>query len=140
MPTEQEAVNTIFGAFNTAWETNPSFLVVWPNKTPEIEVLKQKNPWAFVKIVTGKGRQMSLAGADGKKIWERKGQFGCEIYTPSGEGTVRAYVLARLVESAFIGKTIEKVRFRAIQIKEGGVHGNWFLINVIVDFEYDELI
>ena len=140
MPTPEQATDTVYGAFNAAWSTNPTYPVIWPNKTPETEPAKQGNPWAFVRAAHKSGRQISLAGVDGKKIWERKGQFFCEIYTPSGEGTQRAYALAKLVESVFAGKSLDSVRFRSIQIKEGGIHGNWFLVNVTVEFEYDEIV
>lgn len=140
MPTPQQATDTVYGAFNTAWSINPTYPVIWPNKKPNIEPMKQGNPWAFVRIAHKSGRQISLSGEDGTKLWERKGQFVCEVYTPSGEGTEKAYTLAGLVETAFIGKTLDSVRFRSIQIKESGIHGNWFLITVTVDFEYDEIV
>ena len=154
MPTPQQATDTVYGAFNTAWAVNSTYPVVWPNKKPDTEPMKQGNPWAFVRIAHKTGRQVSLPGVDGKRIWERKGQLVCEIYTPSGEGTQAAYTLARLVELAFLGKTIhlavgktvvagktiDSVRFRAIQIKEGGIHGNWFLVTVTAEFEYDEIV
>lgn len=140
MPTEQQAADAIFGAFNTAWSTNPTYPVVWPNKKPDVEVMKQGNPWAFVKVNHASGKKISLNGADSTSLWQRKGMFVCEIYTASGIGTELAYTLARLVEMAFLGKTIGGVVFRGIKIKEGGMHGNWFLINVNVDFEYDEIV
>ena len=140
MPTQQQATDTVYGAFNTAWAVNSTYPVVWPNKKPDTEPMKQGNPWAFVRIAHKTGRQVSLPGVDGKRIWERKGQLVCEIYTPSGEGTQAAYTLARLVELAFLGKTIDSVRFRAIQIKEGGIRGNWFLVTVTAEFEYDEIV
>lgn len=140
MPTPQQATDTVYGAFNTAWAVNSTYPVVWPNKKPDTEPMKQGNPWAFVRIAHKTGRQVSLPGVDGKRIWERKGHLVCEIYTPSGEGTQEAYTLARLVELAFLGKTLDNVRFRAIQIKEGGIHGNWFLVTVTADFEYDEIV
>lgn len=140
MPTQQQATDTVYGAFNTAWSVNPTFPVVWPNKKPDIDVMKQGNPWAFVRITHKPGRQTSLSGATGSKIWERKGQLTCEISIPTGGGTEQAYTLARLVELAFLGKTLDSVRFRSIQIKEGGMRGNWFLVTVTVDFEYDEIV
>lgn len=140
MPTREQAVDAIYGAFNTAWSTNPTYPVVWPNKTPEVEVMKQGNPWAFVRIAHGNGRQRTLAGADGTKLWQRRGQFICEISAQSGTGTNQANDLAELVETAFRGKTINGVAFRVIQSREGGMRGNWFLVTVTVDFEYDEVV
>lgn len=140
MPTQQQAVDTIFGAFSTAWSVNPTYPVVWPGKTPATEPMQQNNPWCFAKVTHGNGKVISLAGNDGTKIWKQNGSFSCEIYIPSGRGTQDAYTLARLVQQAFIGKEIDGVRFRGIAIKESGIHGNWFLIYVIVDFEYDEIV
>lgn len=140
MTTQQQAVDAIFGAFNTAWSVNANYPAVWPGKSPEVEPLKQTNPWTFANIVHEAGKQLSLAGADGKKLWGRKGRFNCEIYVRIGSGTEEAYTLARSVELAFLGKTIDGVVFRSIQLKEMGNHGDWFLICVFVQFEYDEVI
>lgn len=140
MPTEQQATDTVHGAFNTAWSVNSTYPVVWPNKKPDPEPMKQGNPWVFVRITHKSGRLISLSGATGSKIWERKGQLTCEVHIPTGGGTEQAYTLARLVELAFLGKTLDSVRFRSIQIKEGGNRGNWFLVTVTVDFEYDEIV
>lgn len=140
MPTREQAVDAIYGAFNTAWSTNPTYPVVWPNKTPEVEVMKQGNPWAFVRIVHGDGRQRTLSGADGTKLWQRRGQFICEISAQSGTGTNQAGGLVSLVESAFKAKTVGGVTFRSIRSRESGMRGNWFLVTVTVDFEYDEVV
>lgn len=140
MPTREQAVDAIYGAFNTAWSTNPTYPVVWTNKTPEVEVMKQGNPWAFVKIVHSKGRQKTLAGADGKKLWGNTGQFICEISSKSGTGVNQAGGLVSLVEAAFKAKTVDGVTFRSIQSRENGMRGNWFLVTVTVDFEYDEVV
>jgi hypothetical protein len=140
MPTQQEAVDVILGAFNDAWSVNPDFPVMWPDKTAIEQANKQNKPWAVIQITHGKGRQMSLASADGKKLWLQPGQFGCEIYTLAGEGKANSYELIELVKKAFQAISISGVRFRGIQPKEVGVFSKWFVAHVLVDFEYDEII
>lgn len=140
MPTIQEAVSAIYGQVDAVCGNIPNFLIIWPNKSSSVDPVKQENPWMYVTLNHSTGKQISLAGCDGKSLWSRFGKLRCEIYTKTGIGIDKPYDLAKTIEKGFLAKDIDGVRFRAISINESGIHGNWFLIIVTVSFEYDELI
>lgn len=140
MTTQLQAVDAILNAFNQAWSVNSGFPIVWPDKRPAVDVMKQANPWVIVQLNHRSGNQTSLAGADGTVMWERQGSMYCEIHTKSGEGATQSYSLAELIVKAYQKKTISGVTFRGIATKEIGIRGNWFVMNVTVDFYYDEIV
>ncbi len=62
------------------------------------------------------------------------------MFATAGEGLELAYSLAETVVSAFEGTTTERgVEFRNTRLNEIGPDGDWFQINVLADFTYDEV-
>lgn len=140
MPTTQQAVDAAFGIFSEAW-ADLAYPVMWPGKSNDVvDIALIKTPWVFAKIRHGDGRLITAGGFDGTGIWQRRAQVIFEVYALSGGGTDQAYILARLIEMAFVRKNRDGVNFRGIRIQEEGTQGNWFLVNVTVDFEYDEVV
>lgn len=97
--------------------------------------------WARVSLMHVTGRQSSLAGVDGVRRWNRTGFISVQCFAPLARGSVqRATQLACVVRDALQGKqTASCVWFRNPRISEVGEDKDWFNVNAIIDFDYDEL-
>lgn len=135
--TFEQARDDIFSAFKAAWGVT-TFPVVWPDKPAEKP--SGRTPWARVTIRHAGGFQATLSNINGQRRWRRNGVVIVQVFTPSGEGLSRAYDLAKIACDAFEGvSTPRGVWFRNARINEVGPDGDWQQVNVLADFEYDEV-
>ncbi len=96
-------------------------------------------PWARVTLQHVSGTH-SAFGGDGQNRFTHTGILTVQIFTPIGKGGRDAYTLAQTVVEAFQGgETLNGVRFRNVASNEIGVDDDWFQINVVINFEYDQL-
>ena len=99
---------------------------------------KDESSWASVVIRHASARQDSLGGI-GSRSFLRTGTVIAAVFTPIGKGLQESYALAKTVNDAYEGKTSPNcVWFRNVRIQEMGREGEFFQINVIIDFEYYE--
>lgn len=132
-----EARDQITELFTTAWATTGHTVVFddKPGSKPTTEA-----PWARFLVRHAAGAQGSLAGDNGRRRWTRTGFVTVQIFTPIGEGLSRSDVLAKIVLDAYEGQTTSGgAWFRNARANEIGPDGDWFQVNVLVDFEYDEV-
>ena len=136
--TYKQAVDDILGLFKTAWDTT-SYIAIYPNVGGEVPS-NVENPWARATVQHIDGGQASLSGGLGTQRWERSGIFTVQIFVPSGEGLSEAHILGKLITDIFEGvSTTNGVWFKNVRINEIGPDGEWYNLNVLIDFTYDEV-
>ena len=63
-----------------------------------------------------------------------------QVFTPRGEGSARSDIIASTIQGAFEGvSTNGGAWFRNARVEEVGASGTWHQVNVLVDFEYEEI-
>lgn len=140
--TVQEAVDDILTIFKIAWDTT-GHAVDYENVTPADGVVfppTTADPWARVVIRHGPAVQSSLSGAFTTQRYTRVGVFIVQIFVTVGQGLSDGRSLAKIVTDAYEGvASPRQVWFRNVRANEIGSDGDWFQINVLVDFTYDEV-
>lgn len=137
--TFRQARDEINKQFTDAWKlANPTFPIVYDDFGP-VTVPKTALPWARLSMRHNRGEQETLAAPLGNRLFLRDGLVTVQVFAPSGEGLTRAYDLAKVAADAFEGKaTPGGVWFRSVRLREVGPDGNWFQVNIIADFQYNE--
>ena len=135
------AVNEIQTLLKAAWDTTGFPLKYQNVKGAADPPPSTTTPWARSTIQHTPGGQVSLSGGvGGAKRWQKNGFLTVQIFVPAGEGLSEAYALAKTVEDAFAGvETPSAVWFRNPRINEVGPDGEWYQVNFVVDFTYDEI-
>lgn len=132
-----EARDDILGIFDVAWATT-GFEAAYENIREDLVL--GVTPWARATLRHGAGRNSSLTGGIGNQRFERTGNLIVQVFVPTGEGLTEGLTLAKVVSDAFEGvSTTSGVWFRNVTINEIGPDGQWFQINVLIDFIYDEV-
>lgn len=138
-----QARDEILGTFKTAWDAGAETVgktVLYPNvgnqEPPTAEEL-----WARVTVQHFVGAQVTLSGATGARRFRHNGLVTVQLFAPSGEGLETLDAAATIVKQAFEGVTTSpgRVLFRNVRVNEIGPDGQWFNVNVLADFEYDEV-
>jgi len=112
---------------------------MWP------DVAAQKPPtsgaWARVDIKHNTSRKATLSNGVGMRRFRRTGLLTVQIFTPPGDGQVLSDQLTIIVKNAFEGVTTSpgRVMFRDVWLREVGQGGNFYQVNVLAEFEYDEV-
>lgn len=134
--TPLEARDIIFNVFKTVWDAT-GFIAVYddvPSTPPNTDT-----SWARVTMQHFSGRQASLAGELGARRWENRGLVTAQIFAPIGDGKTQVYTLSELVRNGYRDAKNLSVWFRDPRINEVGNDGAWEQINVLVNFEYDDV-
>lgn len=132
-----EARNAMFDIFYTGVWQATGYKVKWPD-LPEFKPTDDI-PWARVHLLHQNGGQGSLSGDLGAKRWDRAGVLTIQIFTPIGTGLSEGYNMAQNVLTAYEGTAIQSLWFRNARIREAPSDGAFNQINVVIDFEYDEV-
>lgn len=86
--------------------------------------------------------QQTLANHEGKRRWGNRGTLFilCFGALSTGKGLENAETLATIAKLAYSGKSTDNcIWFRNARIQYLGSSGGWYQINVLVDYEYDEV-
>jgi hypothetical protein len=135
--THKEAVDSMLALFKAAWDTT-GFIALYPNVAGDIPT--GTDGWARVNIIHSDEEQASLSGALNTTRFRRDGGLTVQIFTKSGEGLSNGHALTKIVQDAFEGQsTSDGIWFRNVRVNEVGPDGDWYQINVLVDFTYDEI-
>ncbi|MEE8518139.1 MAG: phage tail terminator-like protein [Dehalococcoidia bacterium] len=146
--TFSEARDQIQTLFNVPWLADTPAItgtappVEWDNLEP---LVPSAAPWARANVAHEGGGQDSLSGGLGTSRFLRTGTFTVSIYTVLGTGTVISDALAKVVMDTMEGNTTADglVWFRNIQLNEVGPDPDkdplWYKVDVIAEFEYDEI-
>lgn len=129
----------IYDQFTTVW-TPTGHPVHFPGVADKDFPPATQIPWARLTLIHATGTQSALANHEGVRRFTHTGTMTVQIFTPLGRGGSVGYPLAQIVVEAFQGSaTINAVWFRNVRVNEIGVSRGWYQINVLADFEYDQL-
>jgi len=138
MPTIQETRDSILTIFHDAWTgANPTYPVVYQDSP--VQKPSTLLPWARVTLTHVSGRQATLCGADGSQRFRREGVLFVQIFTPMGDGLTRSDSLTNVVIQAFEGQRFDGGFFKNVRVNEIGPDGDHYQVNVIAEFEWDQI-
>ncbi|MCP4897717.1 MAG: hypothetical protein GY906_12155 [bacterium] len=136
-----QARDEILAVFKTAWDAGAESagltVLYWD--------LAQDPPptgaWARVTVRHSDGNQATLSNSVGQRRFRHEGTVFVQIFTPLDEGLTLADALTSIVKYAFEGEVTSpgRVIFRRVRVNEVGRDGQWFQVNVLADFEYDDI-
>lgn len=130
-----EARDYIFSPFLVAW--NPVHKVVWtdqPDNVPDTI-----DPWARVTLHHSIGRQSSLSNELGKRLFTNEGTLVIQVFAPMNDSLNLCYSLAQSLIDIYSAAHSDDVWFRFPRIREIGPSGDFMQVNVLVDFNYDDV-
>lgn len=148
LPTFDSARDEILGLFSTTWTAETP--AVNGGKVPPVEwpgvdsggPPPKEDPWARITVRHGTSRQ-STFGPSGGRRFTRPGIVTVQVFTPitKGGGLSLAEKLAIIARNAFEGRgTATGIWFRNVRIQEIGQEpGGMYQMNVVAEFQYDEL-
>ena len=125
-----EARDIMHGVFTAVW-THPALYDDKAGAPPKT------GPWARLSVRHARGQQETLPNPLGNRLFRRDGVIIIQIFTPLGNGLALSDQLAKLVMDAYESSSTS-VLFRNVQLNEIGPDGNWYQVNVVVEFEYSE--
>lgn len=148
--TFDQATDDIFSLFNTAWTTGSAAIVgsvpfiYWPGleieENPETDkyfvIVSKKTVFEEQKTLSG-----NLDGL-GTRRYNNRGFIMFSINAPVSdpEGYRKATLLGMLTRDAYRGKeTSSAIWFRNCRVEEGVSTGRFNVINVVIEYEYDDL-
>jgi len=150
--TEEQAIDHMLGTFKTAWDDGSSGWVsvlaaepeiVWDNVDTQ-NADQRSAPWlrVFTRHFEGPGQR--TFGGTNNRVFTRTGQLIVDVFVPIGEGLLIGRRLAKIARDAFEGKSANgagsAIWFRNVSVVERGVdRERWFLVQVLAEFEYDEV-
>lgn len=98
------------------------------------------NVWARATIRHADGFQSSLTGPlEVLKRHTRIGTVIVQVFAKAGDGGTAAYDAAQTVANAFEKSKDISVWFRRVRINEIGVRGEYEQVNVLANFQYDDV-
>jgi len=133
--TYSEAYDAMLALFKSAWDPT-GHRVFWDNKEKGRET--DTSTYAVVQVNYGGANQASLGGT-GNRTFKRNGVVLIMIYAQAGEGLSEGHAAAKVAADAFEGQASGGIWFRNVRINEIGREGSFYQINVLAEFEYDEI-
>ena len=131
------AVDEILTLFKTAWDTT-GYDAYYESVRDQRQT--DTSPWASVMLRHIAGYQSTLSSSLGSRMFTREGVLTVRIYVHQGEGLQTAYGLAKVVADAYEGgRTDGGAWFRNVRLNEEGRDGEFYLVSVLIDFQYDEI-
>ncbi len=147
LPNFTTARDEILGLFKAAWDAGTPPInggevveVRWPGVDAGDPPPADK-AWARIMVRHGTSRQ-STFGPTGGRRFTRPGLITVQVFAPNsgGNGLSFAEKLGIIARDAFEGRgTASGIWFRNARIQEIGPDGAWYQMNVLVEFEYDEM-
>lgn len=134
--THEQAVSDMSAMFKAVWDAT-GYQVRWENVREQRDVVDR--PWASFVIRHATGSQVSLGGV-GERTFSRPGTIIISVFAPIGNGLSTSYALAKIAANAYEGKhSPNGVWFRNVSVREIGREGEFFQVNAVIDFDYDEI-
>lgn len=138
------ARDAIMSLFKTTWDTyspapSPMPTFLWDNVKGDQP--KDGDPFIHVRVQHLNGVQASLGDGISAKF-RSSGKVVVAIRTPIGDGLTLSDAYVKVTQRAFEGRSTapDGVLFRNVRVQEVGGEGDWYLVNVIADFEYDRVV
>ena len=147
LPTFSQARDEIQALFQSAWNANSPALnggtaprVEWDGVSDGTSRDPAK-PYAAV-FVRHSGSSQATLGRVGQRRFNRRGLVVVQVYTPINNrvGLSLAESFAIIARNAYEGVgTSSGIWFRNTRINEIGPDKSWYRMDVLSEFEYDEL-
>ncbi len=136
-----QARDEMLGTFLTAWLADSGSQNVPVLYADTSQELPDSGHWARVTIRHAFGEQATLCCDTGAHRYRHFGTVTVQLFTVTGDGLEVSDELALVAKNAFEGVTTSpgQVIFRRVRVNEVGQDGQWFQVNVLTDFEYDEV-
>lgn len=135
--TYKQARDEIFARFKSVWDST-----TYPVHYEDVRKKRStdESPWVVVSLKHSSGFQSTLTGEAGKRTFTRVGYLTAQIFVPGGNGLQMIYDLAKVISDGFEGhSTPGGVWFRNVTPDEVGRDGEFYQLNVVADFRYDEI-
>jgi hypothetical protein len=133
------ARNLVMSHFKTLWDaqTPPVPLLIYDDRHQD---LPANAPFARIAMRHGPMDQRTF-GNTGNRRFRRFGIITVQIFALANQGLATADLYAKVALDAFEGQNTapDEIHFRNTRVNEIGQDGPWFQINVISEFDYDEL-
>jgi hypothetical protein len=141
-------IDEILGQFKSHWDANVqamsglSYVPKMITEADRDETDTQNPDQAWVRLVI---RHNSVGpptlAEPGARRFTRYGTVYAQIFSPflSGEGFTLSQRLAQVARDAYEGRRTPTVIFRSCRINEAGRDGPWHQVNLVADFEWDEV-
>ena len=140
--TLDQARDEILGVLKAAWDVGVESTGL-PMQYPNIggQEPPVSGAWGRATVRHTAGFQATLRGAVGERRFRHLGTVTVQLFVPSGEGQGLSDALAKIVMAAFEGVTTSPghVIFRNVKTVEIGPDGQFFQVNALAEFEYDEV-
>lgn len=138
------ALEAICGVFVTVWKKDGKPLPCdYPNVEFSLGQMARTDMWARWRAQHSTMGQQTLATVDGKRRWNRTGFVTIQLFTQANKGVTGAYEVAEKVLKAYQGQPLPGgAWFRNVRIIEPTTQENnglWFQLNVVLDFEYEQI-
>ena len=137
-----DARDHILKVFKDAWDTT-GFPAVYTGKAEAPDNggdTPTTDAWARATIRHADAFQSSLTGPlEELKRHTQLGVVIIQVYAKTGDASTAAYDAAQIVANAYKKSRGIPVWFRRIRVNEIGMHGPFYQINVLADFEYDDV-
>lgn len=147
MITQSEARDEIFAIFTNAWSAGSAAVTTYIPKI-EYQGLQSRNTpdtakhWCRISIQTVSENQASFARNAGEKKFTAFGLVYVQIFSPHSEnnGFQKGLLLGQVAKNAFRGEsTPGGVWFRNVRINELSPEDSFHRLNVVAEYEHDEL-
>lgn len=114
------------------------FAVHWDNKRTNNSKTEENSYVAFLVRTAGSGPP--TLGGVGHRSFGRFGTAIARVFTPTGKGLSEGYALAKSISDVYEGvSTPNGVWFRNVRTQEIGKEGSFFEMQVLIEFQYDEI-
>lgn len=147
MITQAQARNEIFALFKAAWDSGTPVITSYIPKIEYQGVQPASIPdttkhWCRISIQNVSEGQASLSNSVGKQKFTAYGLIFVQIFSPRSEnnGFQKGLLLGQVGKKAFRGKkTVGGIWFRNVRLAELDPEDSFHRLNVIAEYEYDEL-
>ena len=129
-----EARNELLSLFMTQF-SDPDIVIGYDNSS--LTPLPDK-PWLRLNIIPAFGVQDTLAPVGDRKF-RRGGVIGCSFAIPAGTWTAKCDEIAQKLIDVFESKTVNGIIISSGVYSQNGQDGNWFMAEVVFDFEFVDL-
>lgn len=141
------AQDAIFGQFNTDWAAGATAIVGYIPRVFFQGVTREDKPepnkhFVRVSVQTVSDRQVTFRGADGLRRYRTDGLVIVQLFAPVSEagGWRKCQRLAVLARDVYRGRTASgNIWFRNVRLNELPPENAWDRINVIAEYQFDEL-
>jgi len=139
--TIEQGRDEISNVFKTALDASAfsSAVVLYDNTKTDVPE-DGTGTWIRFGVRHNTGGQATLSGEVGTKRYRRTGLISIQCFLPINKGSQDGDAISQVFVDAFENPTpAGEVLYRSVVPTVIGVSGSWFQVNIIGQFEYDEV-